>query len=355
MEQLTFNDLWSKLMEFRRLLIKKWAKFLLALIIGAAAGLGYFYLQPEKYVAECTFVLDEKSGSGGGLASLASSFGVDLGSMMGGSTTLFAYDNLLEILQSRRIVENVLLSEVDTAITTHQTLADLYLNFSHLKRKWQHKPGLATIHFNGFTKRESFNSLQDSVLFVIYRNVLKYNLSSDRTNKKTQIFRVTVSSASERFSKLLSERLVTEAKNFYINIKTSTTQNNIERLQKKADSLLALLNDKSYQTAEAQILNANTAIKTVALPGKLAVRNETIIATLYTEVVKNLEVTKTTQMMQTPVILVLDYPKYPLEDMRKKILLLSVASAMIFVLMYGLYLFFKFFLTDKKGKNTSAL
>lgn len=323
-DEVSISNLVIKLKELITYLTKRWLALLLAGIIGVAVGVSYYYKQAPQYEADCTFVLDEKSGSSaGGLASLASSLGVDVASMMGGGSSLFANDNLLDILQSRRIVETVLLSEVDTAQVTHQTLADLYLTFTQLDKFYDKKAGIAGIHFNG-VKREQFSLVQDSILYVICKKFIKSNLVTDRTNKKTQIFKVQVISKNERFSKLMTERMVAETKNFYIGIKTATAQKNLDRLQRRADSLLQLLNGKTYESAETQVLDANPAMRTVQLPAKLAGRNELLIGTVYTEVVKNLESTKTMLMVQTPVIQLLDMPRLPLEDNKRGLLFCMV-------------------------------
>ena len=331
-DEISLSELIEKFKAFFKYLKTKWLSLFFAGILGGALGIGYYYMQTPKYTAECTFVLDEKSGSGGGLASLASSFGVDVGGMLGGGGSLFASDNLLDILQSRRIIETVLLSEVDTARITHITLADLYLSFTKLKNAYDQKPRTAGIHFNGYSSRKEFSPVQDSILYVIYKAVTKSYLVTDRTSKKTQIFKVDVISSSECFSKLLAERMVDETKNLYIQIKTGTTQKNIDRLQQKADSLLSLLNGKSYESAEAQVLNPNPAMKTIGLPAKLANRNELLLGTLYAEIAKNLETAKTSLMLQTPVIQVLDTPRLPLVIDKKGLKLSIVTFGFIFVI-----------------------
>jgi hypothetical protein len=141
----------------------------------------------------------------------------------------------------------------------------------------------------------------------------------------------------------MAERIAEEAKKLYINVKTSTSQRNVDRLQAKADSLLNLLNGKSYELAETQILNANPTIKTLTLPSKFAARNELVISTLYTEIVKNLETAKTSLMLQTPVIQNLDSPRLPLENGKKGRLLLAVVGSFIAFLFFIMAFFFKHF------------
>lgn len=315
-EEMSLEELIAKIKIVIAYYKSKWLQLFVAGLIGGLLGLGYYFIQSPKYEAVCTFILDEKTSSGaGGLASLASNFGVDMGSVLGGS--LFAYDNLLDILQSRRIIETVLLSDIDTAKCTHFTLADLYLQFSNLKKKYDKNERTSGIHFYGFKDRNELLPVQDSILYDVYMRIIKNNFSVDRTSKKTQIFKISITSTSELFSKLMAERIAEEAKKLYITVKVGTLQRNVDRLQSKTDSLLNLLNGKSYELAETQILNANPTIKTLSLPSKFAARNELVISTLYTEVMKNLETARTSLMLQTPVIQNLDTPRLPLESQKK--------------------------------------
>jgi len=337
-DEISLKELLDKIKAFFRYLRTKWLQLFIAGIVGGLLGLGYYYIQSPKYEAVCTFVLDEKTVGGGGLSSLASSFGVDVGGILGGGGSLFANDNLLDILQSRRIVETVLLSEVDTAKNTHITLADLYLEFSKLKKKYDKKERTAGVHYYGYSDRDKFSPVQDSILYDIYKRVIKKNFSVDRTNKKTQIFKIAVNAKSEVFCKLVAERVAEETKKLYVTVKTGTLQRNVDRLQAKADSLLNLLNGKYYDLAETQIVNPNPTIKTIGLPTKMAARNELVISTLYTEIIKNLETAKTSLMMQTPNIQNLDTPRLPLE---KKILGLIICMfASIFFLVIIFFFFF---------------
>ena len=75
------------------------------------------------------------------------------------------------------------------------------------------------------------------------------------------------------------------------------------------------------------MLDANPALRTLSVPSELKMRDKTVLATLYTEVVKNLEISRISLSQETPVIQILDQPQYPLVDKRKKMLLLTVVFA----------------------------
>lgn len=309
---------------------KTWV-LLLVVLAGAGLGAGYYFIQKPKYEAVTTFILEEKSAGGGGLAGLASQFGFNLGNLSGGGS-IFSGDNILDILKSKKIVRKVLLSSMDNTKADGKTLADLYLEFTGTKKKWQNKPRLSGIHFG--TNEQQLSPLQDSVLNVVYERVFKKNLSVDRYNKKGSIIKVQVTAANEVFARLMTERLVDEAAKLYMDIRTGTSQENIRQLQRRSDSLLILLNRKSFVAAASVPIDINPGLRTAVVPTEIANRDKTVLATLYAEVTKNLEASKLLLSQQTPVIQLLDRPGELLDDNKKGLLFLMVVFALVLGVIY---------------------
>ncbi|MDE3236507.1 MAG: lipopolysaccharide biosynthesis protein [Bacteroidota bacterium] len=318
------TDVFQSVVVWSRFALGQWRKLAVIWLCIVIGGVIYYFVQKPKYEAVATFVLEEKTSAGGALAGLASQFGFDVGGL-GGSTGFFAGDNILDILKSRSIVEKVLLSKVDSGvgIAKSNTLADLFLDFSKWKHKWRHKKEeLANVSFVNCTPTNQHTLVQDSVLFKIYEALCKDYLSTDRLNKKGSIIRVSTVSVNNIFSKYFTERLVYEARKMYIDLKTSIAASNVERLQQRADSLLAIINAKSYQQASLQVLDLNPARKNEIVPVELSQRDKTIAMAVYSEVMKNLEVSKMTLSQQMPIIQLLDMPKFPLDDQKKSIALI---------------------------------
>ncbi|HEU0065017.1 MAG TPA: Wzz/FepE/Etk N-terminal domain-containing protein, partial [Flavisolibacter sp.] len=103
----SMDDIINKMKSFSHHLIKRWWLILLFALIGAIIGVVYFNLQKPKYEAISTFILEEKQSGMGGLSSIASQFGFDVGGLTGGGS-LFAGDNILDILVSKKVVIEVL-------------------------------------------------------------------------------------------------------------------------------------------------------------------------------------------------------------------------------------------------------
>jgi hypothetical protein len=305
---------------------------LITLFLVSGVVLLYSFIQKQQYEATTSFILEEKSATGGGgLSGLASQFGFDLGGL-GAGGSIFSGDNILDILRSRHIVEKVLLSKIDSS-KGGQTLADLYIP--------QLRKDIPVVDYTNVVYPKPLNRLQDSVLYLIYDKIVSKNLVVDRVNKKGSIIKVTVVSESELFSKIFSDRLVFETIKLYVDQKTSVSNRNIARLEARADSLLRVLNNKSYQSASLQILDANTAFRSTAVPVELSQREKSISFALFSEVVKNLEASRMSLASQTPIINILDTAKYPLLNRKKSIwILLGAATAAVAFLSFVIAFFF---------------
>jgi hypothetical protein len=130
----------------------------LILILSFVAGGFYYFFQPSKFKGEASFILQEKSSSLSSLSGLASQFGFDLPGV-GISGSLFSGDNILEILKSKKIVSEVLLSTINSN-GEQITLADHYLDFSGQRKKWKFfgKSDLASVNFKGIKQYEELKS-----------------------------------------------------------------------------------------------------------------------------------------------------------------------------------------------------
>ena len=300
----------------------------LVMLAFALVAMVYGLMQSPKYEASTSFVLEEKSASGGGLAGIASQIGIDVSGLSGGGAGIFSGDNILDIVKSRIIVEKVLLSKVDsTKGAQSPTLADLYLSFTGKGKKLVKK--FEGLSFNNLNTSSPHSVIQDSALFVMYDDLTKNNIVVDRLNKKGSIFKITTVSDNAIFSKNVTDKLLWETTRYYVNIKTNNTAANVQRLEKRADSLYGILNTKSYNAASYQILDPNVAYKSVSVPGEVSQRDKTIIYSIYAEVVKNLEMSRMALVSQTPVIQILDQPKFPLIDQRKSVIFLMVLGALV--------------------------
>lgn len=336
---------------FFNYLRRKWLLLMITALAGAGLGVIYWFIQKPKYEAVTTFILEEKSTGGSGLAGLASQFGLNLGSLSSGGS-IFAGDNILDILKSKKVVQQVLLSQVDNTVPGSKTLGDYYLLFTGIKKKWKKNPLLSDISF--VNTKNKMSPIQDSVLNFIYETIIKKNLVTERTRKQSNIIKVRLIAPDRLFARLMTERLIEEAGKLYLDIRTGTAQENIRQLQRRSDSLLLLLNNKSYSAAASQLLDINPGIRSAIVPTEIAIRDKTVLATLYAEVTKNLEISKLLLSQQTPVIQLLDRPEYLLDDNKKGLAFLLIVFSFAACFMYIVGAFFLFLVFDIRDKQVNT-
>ncbi len=336
---ISLEEIFAELISFLNFMWQKRKLFLLLAVAGMAVSTTYYFFQKPKYEAISTFILETKEPSGGGLAGLASQFGFDISSMSG-SSNLFGGDNILDIIKSKFIIEKVLLTSVDNVSKrSNQTLADLFIKFSGLQKKI----GNETAVIDLFSEMKNSNHfLRDSILEVIYTRIIDQHLKVELISKKGSILKVSTTSPNSIFSKCFTERLIEETKKFYIDVKTRNATNNIKALGMRSDSLFRIINEKSGQSATLQIADLNPAIKIAEVPVEISQRGKMVALALYTEVMKNLEASRMGLANQTPVIQILDTPKYPLVDKNKSFFLLGLLGIAAGFLFGFLICFFTF-------------
>lgn len=307
--EVSLKEIIVKLQGVYHYLLRRWLIILAVALIGGILGYVYAFFKKPYYVAQLSFVLeDSKSGALSGYASLASQFGMDLGG--GGASGVFSGDNIIEFLKSRLMVQKTLLSPAmmngDSAL-----LIDLYMQANDLHKRW--RSSVRPESFNFSVVKSNFSIQQDSILNVIYENLVRNDLTISKPDKKLSFILVRCKSRSENFAKAFTERLVYEATDFYVKTKTQRSKASIDKLQFKADSLENLLNKKTYSAAVAQDLNLNPARSVARVNTELVNRDKTVLMTMYAEVVKNLEVSRMSMAQEAPIIQIVDAPILPLK------------------------------------------
>ncbi|SEW14386.1 Chain length determinant protein [Chitinophaga sp. YR573] len=331
-EQISLKELLLKVRDGWRYLLSRWLIIGVFAIVGAALGYVLAITKKPKYVADLNFVLEEsKSGSLGSYAGIASQFGIDIGG--GGSGVgVFSGDNIIEFLKSRFIIEKALLSTVKID-GKEQTLASYYIDINKLRARWAKLPELQHVNYPTGADRATFTRQQDSVLNQFYEDIVNFNLTVAKKDKKLSFVGVSVVSGNELFSKMFCERLVKEATDFYVQTKTKRSKANVDVLQAKADSLETLLSRRTYSAAVAEDLNLNPARRIASVGSEIASRDKIVVQTVYGEVVKNLELSRLSMSQETPIIQIIDTPILPLQVEK-----LGRAKGIVLGLIAGIFL-----------------
>ena len=299
-------------------LLSCWRILLIASCIGGLLGLLVSWLKPVTFSARLSFVVEESKQAGGGgslVSALAGQFGFDVGGMTG-SSGMLAGDNVLELLKSRSLIKKTLLTPY-TKDSAGPSLADQFAIAYELKEKWRNSSKVGRqVDFPA--NKTHFTRLEDSLLQRIIKVIFEEELSISKPDKKLNFFEINYNSRDEKLSQLFCERLLKIASDFYIETKTRRLRSNIYRLQQRADSLGLLLDLKTYSAAKAAqgLIDINPVYSSEAVSAEISSRNKLIQGTIYGEIVKNLEVSKTSLIQETPTVQIVDYPELPLKRNR---------------------------------------
>lgn len=326
-DEISLKEIFERISSFIHYLKSKWWKILILGLIGAILVGFYAYTRPIKYTAEMSFVVEEGRTSGGGLASLAGQFGLDVSGATG--ATLFSGDNILMFLKSSSLTRETLLTPY--SIDSNFSLADKYAEVSGLRDKWKESSKIQKEIFFSW-KQKSFTRLQDSLLNVITLKILKKDLAVDRPEKKSTFIIVIATLGEETLAKLFCERLVQKATDRYVFSKITRQKNNVDRLSRRADSIERVLNGRTFSSAVAQeeILDLNPASRTETVNAEVKSRDKLMLTQIYGEVIKNLEISRVQLSQETPTIQIVDTPNLPLPKTNNQIILFALAGGIAF-------------------------
>jgi len=311
-DEITLKELLQKAKEWYSYLLSKWKTIIFAGIIGALIGLGYSFYKKPIYTATLTYALEDGKASGGGLGSLASSFGFDIGGATGNSGA-FTGANLMELFKSRAMVEQTLLSPVTQNKTTI-SLAEMYIQDKNWREKWNEKPALKSIVFLPNSDRTKFTRAQDSIFGVIYLDLFKNALTIEQKDKKVAIGTITMKDTNEYFAKQFNLALTQTVINFYMETKSKRAKENMEILVRQTDSIRRELNGAITGVAVANddTFGLNPALNVKRVPSARRQVDVQANTAILTELVKQTELAKVTLRKETPLIQVIDQPILPL-------------------------------------------
>jgi len=305
---------------------------LIVVLIGAALGLAYSIFKPVRYNAEITFsVEDSKSIGGGLLSSLGGSIGMDIGSLAGSGNGVLSGDNVLSLLKSKSMMAECLKTPYPTgnnnsstntnaaadsnkkATVANYTIADRYADVYGLREKWAGNKKIGRAIY--FGQPDQNVRLQDSLLKLIIKRIEEKELSVVKPDKKLSFFNIAINTKDELMSLMITKGIIKIATDFYVNAKVGRLKNNIERLEKRTDSISNLLNQRTYSATEDArlLLNVNPADINAPVYSEISQRDKMVLTTIYAELMKNLEVSKAALIQETPTVQIVDQTGLPLE------------------------------------------
>lgn len=322
--------------------------FLITAILGAGLGLFYAFTKNPEYKSKLVFSLDigSESAEMSGVAGFASNFGLNFGSNSG----MFSQDNIIEIMRSRKIIENVLLSDYKFK-KNNTTLIEYFLNESGARQEAPKSSYLRIKHFPVGLSRQSFDYEQKQALKDVYTKILKEFLLVQRPDKSLNIYQVSIQSWDETFSKVFTDRLISATDSFYKEVCTKKSLNTLKILESRTEeykkNLYGSIDSKS-QTMDA---NINPAFAITVAPIEKRDFDVRLYGEGYSALFKNLELARYQYLRDIPLLQIIDAADYPMDIIRvNKIFafVIGAISGMLVFMLVSIVLIFRK-LTGKKN------
>ncbi len=328
-------------MDFLKLCLRKWWQFA---IIGLGAAIaGYFYADSQKpqFESRLTFAIDAGTNDGiSGALNLAAQFGFGMSS----GQSIFDGDNIVEIMKSRHMLEDVFLS-VDTFNGKPFTLVEYYLEISGIRKVFNTKPHLKDVHFPVGSKKETFSYLQDSVLNNVQLGFSDEFISVGRPDKKLSIYELRVKSLNEKFTKDFTDRLLESTAGFYTEITSKKDRETLEILEQRVISLKGNVSSSIDVKASNQDANINPAFAAAQSPLLKEQFNVQAYGEAYKEMFKTLEMARYQYLKKIPLMQIIDKADYPMKRTKvgrlKTGLLFSIFAVLVALLVVWVYIIFK--------------
>lgn len=158
---------------------------------------------------------------------------------------------------------------------------------------------------------------QDSILMGKIDVILKNSVVAVRRDKKLAFMDYDFTYTDERFAKEFSKAHLKACTKFYVDMRTKSLMENIDRFQGRADSIRRELDKSMVRRAVYLDENRNASGLMISSQSQKIEMDIQVLGTTYSEVVKNIEVLKLDLAKEKPLISVVDVPRYPLINDKK--------------------------------------
>lgn len=317
----------ENLEEFFKGIFKLYPLFILVGVVGGALGFLYFKNQKSAFKSELIFALSDLKPKKASLnwLNLDSDLNIDFDT----KSRAFNGDNIFQIMTSRRVVENVLLS-IDTFQNKPYRLIEFYLENSNFRTS-----KIKDIHFPADVSPNQYTYRQDSVLQVVYSKFTKEFLKTRRIDKKLNIYEVSFTARDEQFAKSFTQRIVDSTAGYYSSLRTRKALETVNALASRVASMKNIVASEIIKTASVQDVNMNPAFNRALAAAQFYIMDVQLHEKAYSETLKNLEFAQFKYQNQIPLLQIIDNTDYPLENLNWKqwesIFYFSI-GALIFVL-----------------------
>lgn len=323
----------KQVLDWLKYLLSKWLVIGVVSILIGVYGVYVAIKDKPQYESHLTFALEEGNDGLSGAMSLAAEFGFSIG----GGQSIFAGENILEIIKSRNIIERTLLS-VDTLDKRPVTLADWYRSILKASTVKDKNSNYSNVSFPVGQDRKTFSYLQDTVLITLKEGIVRNFLNVGKADKRTSLFIINFRSPDEHFTKVFTEHLLRETTDYYTEIKTKRSKQTLDILESRVAHMKGNLNSAVTGRLEIQDANINPAFLKAQAPVQIKQVDAETYGAAYAELFKNLEMARVQYLKEIPLLQVIDDVNYPM----KRIKLGKAKNGISYAIIGGLLMSFLF-------------
>lgn len=313
-EEITLKTLILKVKELFSEILRNWLLIGIICIIPIGYLLYSAFTVKPMYKADLVFMLNEEEGSsGGGLATIASRFGLSIAS---GSKMNF--EKLISIAKSRQIVQSALFSK-GTIRGNYDFYANHIIRGYGFHERWEDDTtGLANFVFKDSLPASGGSRIENRAMLAVYKQVVggptvDYPIMSIGYGEENSILSLSANSVSEELSIGLAHVLYDKLSTFYIEKAIEPQQQTYNTLKYKADSLKAILQSTEGRLAGFEDTNRGLVTRSAALTAERLTRDKSMLTLAYGEALKNLEVADFALRSAKPVFQIIDGPISPIK------------------------------------------
>jgi hypothetical protein len=285
-DQFSFKNLLVKLLMVIPFVKKNYKTLIIGAIVGLIVGVivEIYRYNDKKFKAEIIFLLDNDVISGGGLSDLANSLG--LGNLNGSNSNLFSGENFKELVKTKSILRKAILSKVNID-SKDEIFANVFLQKCDLyTHEWSEYPDqLKKFRFKDKESTKIDN--EERVIVDLIAMYLKGNSELKNENPKSTFQTYSVETRNDTLSYLWSKLYIKTLTNFYITNKNKKSNELLEILDKRKDSLKAALYYTQGKLANFSDQNQQIIFQRARIISERLQMNSQQLQTMYLEAVRN--------------------------------------------------------------------
>ena len=297
----TLKDVFLTIRDYKNELKRKLVLIISVVILFSLIGYIYSINQEDKYVATLSFIVegDEDGLNLSSLGGMASQFGLDFG---GGGSSSFSQQNVIELLKSRKIVEESLKKEYTISGKRYSLLEHYIINNNIIEDS-------SEIKFDGI--------YNDSITNIVWRQIIDNKLEVLYQNDEANILNLNYSSVSSQFAKYFTESLIDEMTGMYSSYQTEKIRFSLNNLKSRSDSVFSELQRSERNLARIKDRNTRVITASGRLDEIRYMRQVQVLNTMYLELIKNTEIVRMSLLNETPIIQIVDTPILPLFTLKR--------------------------------------